>query len=267
MSLRSRSAFRGLLLVLVVASFPRPAAATVLLYQNYFELPNGFVDTTGKDVSQQSVSTLYDQPGFAFQQINTVETLEIHGGTAFGTGYSDPQGIGGDYTPGMLSAVQDDHLALTFDVGSFAFLNVGMDISAIDLDGVGGPFGVTEPIFRLRLYDSPGGVFSIVSPGTLLDQVDVTGTGTASASVFDWTAVVGALSASGSQDGHVSLDIDLIQGGYAGFDNLRVVASDTPGLVPEPATSALVVLGLCAMAGFAARRRRIGCPKIPPARF
>jgi hypothetical protein len=112
----------------------------------------------------------------------------------------------------MLATVQDDHLALTFDVGSLAYLNVGMDISAIDLDGVGGPFGTTEPVFRLSLYDSPGGVFSITSPGTLLDQVEVMGTGTASASVFDWTPVVGALSASGSQDGHVSLDIDLLQG-------------------------------------------------------
>lgn len=230
------------------------ASAGTLLYANDFEAPTGFVDTTTRDVSQQNVNSLYGQPGFQFQQLFTVETLEINGGTAFGTGYSDPQSTGGNYALGMLSSVQDDRASLTFDVGSFSFLNVAMDISAIDLDGVGGPFGVAQPIFRISLYDSPGGAFNISSPGTLLAQVDLAGSGTASASVFSWTSVVAALDASASQDGNVSIVFDLIQSGYASFDNLRVVASDTPGDVPEPALTALLGVGLVALG--ATRRRR-----------
>ena len=169
-------------LVLLALGAPLGAGAATLLYQNDFESPNGFVDTTGVDVSQQTVDSLYSLAGFQYQQTFTVETLHITGGAAFGTGYSDPEGTGGNYALGMLSSVQNDLAALTFDVGSFSFLNVGMDISAIDLDGVGGPFGVAQPIFRLSLYDSPGGAFSIVAPGTLLAQADVTGTGTPNAS-------------------------------------------------------------------------------------
>jgi hypothetical protein len=117
-----------------------------------------------------------------------------------------------------------------------------MDISAIDLDGVGGPFGVAQPIFRLSLYDTPSGVFSFGAPGTLLAQADVTGTGTPSQQVFDWTAVVAALDASGATNGRVTLVFDLIQSGYASFDNLVVVASDVPGQVPEPGVAPLLLL-------------------------
>ena len=225
-----------------------PAAAD-LLYENDFEAPNGFVDTTGRDVSQQTVNALYDRPGFTFQQLNTVETLEINGGVAFGTGYSDPQGLGGNYVLGLLSIVQNDKLSLTFDVGSFDFLNVRLDLSAIDLDGVGGPFGVAQPVLRLSLFDSPGGAFNIGAPGTPLDELDVSGTGTPSQSVFDWTGVAAGLSAAASTDGNVSLVLDLLVSGYASFDNLEVEASNAP--IPEPSTALLLGLGL---AGLAYRR-------------
>lgn len=243
--------------VLTLCLTPVTAAASSILYTNDFESPIGFLDTTGVDVSQQNVNTLYGLPGFTFQQLFTVETLEINGGVAFGTGYSDPSGTGGNYTLGMLCCVQDDMLSLTFNVGAFQFLNVGMDISAIDLDGVGGPFGVNQPIFQLSLYDSPGGVFNIAAPGTLLSQVSVMGTGTPNFRVFDWTAVIAALNATGNTDGNVSLVINLTQSGYAAFDNLRVVSSDTPGdvaPVPEPVTLALLGAGLAGI-GLARRRR------------
>lgn len=84
-----------LLAALLLGASWLPTQAAVLLYENDFESPTGFVDTSGRDVSSQSVNTLYDQPGFVFQQIFTVETLEIQGGVAFGSGYSDPSGIGG----------------------------------------------------------------------------------------------------------------------------------------------------------------------------
>lgn len=240
----------------VIACAPLAAGASTVLYQNDFESPVAFVDTTGRDVSQQQVNDLYGRPGFLFQQVNTVETLEIHGGQAFGSGYSDPAGTGGNYALGMLSSVQDDRASLTFDVGAFRFLNLAIDISAIDLDGVGGPFGVSQPIFRISLYDSPGGSFDMFQPGTLLDQHDATGTGTPSAAIFDWTHIVAALDATGTQDGNVTVVWDLIQSGYASFDNLLVVASDTPGDVPEPTAGLLLALSALGMATSVWRRPR-----------
>jgi hypothetical protein len=231
------------------------ANAATTLYTNDFESPDGFADTTGRDVSQQTVSSLYDLAGFSFQQTNTVETLEINGDVAFGGGYSDPSGTGGNYAIGMLSTVQDDKLSLTFDVGSFDFLNVFMDISAIDLDGVGGPFGVDQPIFRASLYDSPGGAFNINSPGTLLDQVDLTGTGTPSQSIFDWTRVVAPLSTEGNTDGNVTFMLDLRQSGYASFDNIRVDADEIAGVVPVPAAVWLFASGLLGLIGLARRKK------------
>ncbi|CAN0597167.1 unnamed protein product, partial [Laminaria digitata] len=42
------------------------ALATTLLYQQNFEAPVGYIDTSGVDVSQQSVNSLYGNqpPGF-----------------------------------------------------------------------------------------------------------------------------------------------------------------------------------------------------------
>jgi hypothetical protein len=231
------------------------ANAATTLYTNDFESPDGFVDTTGRDVSQQTVSSLYDLAGFSFQQTSTVETLEINGDFAFSGGYSDPSGTGGNYAIGMLSSVQDDKLSLTFDVGSFDFLNIFMDISAIDLDGVGGPFGVDQPIFRASLYDSPGGAFNINAPGTLLDQVDLTGTGTPSQSIFDWTRVVAALSTEGNTDGNVTFMLDLTQSGYASFDNIKVDADEISGVVPIPAAVWLFGSGLIGLIGVARRKK------------
>jgi hypothetical protein len=250
----------ALALVVPILFFSTAASAVQILYSQDFESPNnppGFQDTTLKDVSQQTVNSLYgDQPaGFLFQQSFTVETLEINGGTAFGTGYSDPSGIGGNYALGMLSSVQPDRLLLTFDVGSFTFLNLRMDISSIDLDGVGGPFGPLEgsaPEFQLRLLDSPGGVL-----GTTVLDVD-TASGTASPrSIFDWTSVVFALSTLGNTDGFVTVEIDLLSGNYAAFDNIVIAAADTPGVVPVPAALPLLLSAL-AGAGVLARRRPAG---------
>lgn len=250
----------GTALALPVILFSTVAGAVQVLYVQDFESPNdppGFVDTTGRDVSQQTVNSLYgDQPpGFSFQQDFTVETLEINGGFAFGTGYSDPAGIGGNYALGMLASVQNDKLRLTFDVGSFNFLNVQMDISSIDLDGVGGPFVPVEgavPEFKLTLFDSPGGVL-----GTKILGTD-TKSGTASPrNVFDWTNVIFALSTVGNSDGIVTVEIDLLSGNYAAFDNMVIAAADVGGVVPVPGALPLLASALAGF-GVVARRRVAG---------
>ena len=108
---------------------------TNLLYFNDFESPAVFRDTTGRDVSQQSVDSLYSRPDAPFQQVATVETLENDGGVAFGAGYEDPQGLAGSHSLGMLSSAQEDRLALQLDVADATSVVVQADISAIDLDG------------------------------------------------------------------------------------------------------------------------------------
>ena len=89
------------------------SAASVLLYQQDFETPAGYVNNGGDVNIFRPVNQLYGgQPaGFQFAQTFTVETLNVTGsargaGTAaFGSGWSDPSGIGGNYAIGMLSGV------------------------------------------------------------------------------------------------------------------------------------------------------------------
>lgn len=242
------------------------AAATTVLYQQNFEAPVGFVDTSGVDVSQQSVNSLYGNqpPGFTFAQQHTVETLELNGGVAFGTGYIDSSGRAGNYMGGMLSTGQDDRLGLAFNVGGNQFLNMSIDVTSIDLAGLNGPFvpgaGVstnagTEPTFRFTLFDNPSGANGI-GAGTALDFAEVTGT-VSDRNVVDFVTAVIGLDASGSTNGNVILQFDLLTGGYAGFDNITIVASNTEGEVniSAPAMLPLFATGLV-MLGFCVRRNR-----------
>lgn len=232
------------------------AQASTVLYTQNFDNPVGFVNN-GQDVSGQSVNSLYaNQPaGFVFSQQFTVETLKVNGNLAFGTGYSDPSGTGGSYALGMLSGVQNDLLGLAFDVGSFDFLNFQFDLSSIDLNCCGGFFVApgAVPSARISLYDNPSGAAGL-GGGTLLDSADVVGIAGPNRFTFAWTNHVVGLDASASTNGKVIVRIDLLTGGYAALDNFRIVASDTQGDVPEPASLALVALGLGLAAG-AARRR------------
>ncbi len=181
-----------LLSAVAMAAATGAQASFVTLYDQDFETPNdppGFATSSYVDVSQQTVNSLYGgQPtGFSFAQSFTVETINLTGGAAFGSGYSDPDGRGETFALGMLSEVQDDLLGLSFDVGAFDFFNFQLDFSSLGLQGPGGPFAndFTPPAFRFRLYDNPSGVPGTGS-GTLLDEATASGTASPIA-VLDWT--------------------------------------------------------------------------------
>lgn len=236
-----------------------PTIAGVLYTQN-FENPVGFVNDGGDINIFRSINDLYGNqpPGFTFAQSFTTETLRIGGNQAFGQGYVDPDGRGGQFVVGQLSDQQDDRLGLAFNVGAFKFLNVQIDISGIDLDRFGGPFvpsGGFAPSYRFRLFDNPTGTANIGS-GTLLDSFDATAPFNPSKRSFLWSRVVDGLDASNSTNGNVVLQIDVLSGGYAAFDNIVVSADDVrASTVPEPGILASLVVGFFAMRPF--RRRSI----------
>ncbi len=223
------------------------AEAATILYNQDFENPAEFVNDGGDVNIFNQVNTLYGNqpPGFTFAQAFTVETLFINGNLAFGTGYSDPAGIGGDYALGLQSDRQNDLLGLSFDVGTNDFLNVSLDVSSIDLSLFGAPF-VPEtgavPTLEFTLYDNPSGATGL-GTGTILSSLQVSGTASPR-SQFDWTSVVLPLNASGSTNGNVILRIDLLSGGYASLDNFVIAASDTPGEIPNSIPEPSSILSL-----------------------
>lgn len=236
------------------------AHAQTTLYTQNFESPVGFVNDGGDINIYRTVNQLYgNQPvGFTFAQPYTDETLLVGGTQAFGQGYRDPSGKAGKYVVGMLSDAQNDLLSLSFSVGSYQYLNFGLDISSIDLDRFGGPFvptGGAAPTFRFSLYDNPSGTTGLSGNSMLLDSTTATATIGPDKRTFDWTSVVVGLNAKSSTNGNVTLQIDLLSGGYAAIDNFVVVASDIKGAIPEPQTYALVLAGL-AVLGWSAKRRR-----------
>jgi len=210
---------------LVLPSVSR--SESVVLYSNDFETPNQPVQINcGNSLDITGINSLYGTPEFVYNQTNTVEAIVIDDTLDL---YSDPEGKGGSVSLGMLSSAQNDLLALTFNRQGLPFLNVGFDLSSIDVSGCGGPFGVAAPVMQVSLLDSPGGVFNFAQ--TVLDTTTVSGEAASGPWTFHWTVGVAALDASAATDDFVSVLLDLTQSGYAAFDNLSIVASDEGGVV------------------------------------
>jgi hypothetical protein len=235
-------------------------AASVTLYDQDFENPVGFVNDGGDVNIFRTINQLYGNqpPGFTFAQTFTTETLLVGGSQAFGTGFLDPDGRAGRYVVGQLSSVQDDLLGMAFNIGAFQFLNFRIDISSIDLDRWGGPFvplGGAAPVFRFSLYDNPGGGTGVGS-GTPLSFVDATALFNPAKNSFLWSTVNTGLSAAGNTNGNVILRIDVLSGGYAVFDNIKITADNQGGgVVPEPSTWAMLIAGF-GLVGAVRRRQR-----------
>jgi hypothetical protein len=253
------------LIALLTGSVAASAFATTVLYNQNFENPVNFVNDGGDVNIYRTVNELYgNQPsGFQFYQTYTSETLLIGGQQAWGVGFQDPQGKGGKYTLAQLSSAQDDILGLSFNIGSYDFLNFQLDISSIDLDRWGGPFvpytsqGSAVPKFRLSLYDNPTGAIGL-GTGGLLDFEDITGLSALNRYTFNWSNHVVALDAAGNTNGNVTLRIDVLEGGYAAMDNFRIAASDTQGDVGNKVPDSLPLSALLgSLLALAALHRRV----------
>ncbi len=205
----------------------------ILLFENHFSAPNQApVADCGPDLDATLVNMLWGGTGTGtgggglWAQANTVETMLINGPDNV---YTDSLGIGNDYCLSMLSTFQDDQAALTLNCEQLPFVNLYMDISAIDLVACGGPFGIAQPTFKVSVFDSPGGVFDIFAPGTLLDQDTLYGVAPGSDPyTFTWASVATGLDVSAATDGNVTVMLDLLTSGYGAFDNIVINASVTP---------------------------------------
>ncbi|TXC81375.1 T9SS type A sorting domain-containing protein [Luteibaculum oceani] len=193
-----------------------------LVYENDFENPaHTNFRNCAPDFAQNLVRDLY---GDGFDQMWTVETMQINGPEGQ---YSDPQGLGGNYCLGMLSTVQDDKIAFTFDRKDLDYVNLNMIVSAIDVPRCGGPFGVNVPKFNFKLYDTPSQTWDFGNPGRLLDEGEAEGTVPgADPYTFNWSEIDVDLDASTATNGFVTLLIDqLNSSGYAAIDNLSLSSS------------------------------------------
>lgn len=198
---------------------------SIALYENDFEHPNTPITINcGNSLDGRGINFLYGSTDFTFTQTFTVEAVSTHDAQGL---YSDPSGIGGNYAIGMLSTAENDMLGLTFQLQGKNNLNVGFDLSSIDVNGCGGPFGTTTPVMQLSLYDTPTGAFNFAAPGILLARTSVTGVPSPSGFTFAWAHRAVSLDATAASTGRVTLVFDLLQSGYAAFDNLSIAASNT----------------------------------------
>jgi hypothetical protein len=224
------SFFASFIFLWSILFFFYSAKAQVLLYANNFENPvTTPTPNCGPDLDATLVNTLWGGTGQGtggggtFRQLWTVETMLIKGPNGQ---YEDPSGKGGNYCLSMLSAVQDDRLALVLNTQNLKYVNLSFDFSGIDLAGCGGPFGVDTPIMSIKMYKLTDPQFNFGNPGELLDEADLKGT-EAESFTFNWQRVQASLIA-GEENDLIALVFDLVQSGYAAFDNIRIEADENP---------------------------------------
>lgn len=237
-----------------------------------FESPTNFVNG-GADVDASTPVAVQYGPQFAaglfgidVAQSGRVDTLLVGGTRAFGTGYSDPSGTGGNYALGLMQG--GGALGLSFPIGkngggAFYDLYVRFDLSSIDLSGDGGPFlsPGDVPLLAVTLFDNPGGAPGVDGNGTILDSLLVAGVASPQ-DTFVWTPHPFISTSAGlSSDGNVTLQFRLLGGHYAALDNLdiSVIVGDCfAATCPEPGTWWLLGVGALSLTG--ARRRVQGRP-------
>ncbi|HMV65674.1 MAG TPA: thrombospondin type 3 repeat-containing protein [Myxococcota bacterium] len=205
------------------------AHASTVLYSNDYETPNQPLTVNcGNSLDSRTIDSLWGAVGFRYNQLFTVEGLTIDDPSNL---YANPQGYGGRYAIGMLSSAQDDRLALTFDYRALPYINVGLRLSAIDVSGCGGPFGVGTPRMHIILHDTPSGTFAWGDP--VLDEGFIDGAPSPDQWTFNWVYGTTDLDASQATGRYVTVEFDMQDSGYAAFDDLSIVASATAGVVDQ----------------------------------
>ncbi|MBL7945170.1 MAG: T9SS type A sorting domain-containing protein [Flavobacteriales bacterium] len=236
-------------LFLVLALSWMAHAQSVLVYRNDFVTPNAppVNASCQQDFSDTPVNTLWEGTGTgtfsgAFQQTSTVETISINGPADV---YDDPTNEHGDFCLGMLNTHFGDKLALLIDREGFPFVNLSMDMSAINTT-CGGPFILGTPNFLVEALDAPGGVFDIgtavvLSSDTLVGSAPNAPSG-AGSFVFNWATATGSLDVSASTEDQVAIRFTLLNTGatptapiYSAFDDIYIEASTVEVIssVPE----------------------------------
>ncbi len=248
-------------------------ALEITIFDQDFETPRSFIgsNATAPDVDSRPPRDIHlsRSARAGIQSSVTVETINVTNSESTDPsadqqfksigGYTGDLDQSGNFLLGMLSDLEDDRFSLIFFFEELDFLNVQIDLTNLDLDCCGGQFhgpGVdTTPDFQFSLFTGRGnGNFQVV-PDTLLDR-KVFSPGASAPNVIDFTTFAFSLDASDASTGFGLLELDLLSGGYAGFDNLTVSFSDTPvgvSEVPLPASGLLLLSGL---AGFGALKRR-----------
>lgn len=217
---------------------------TSLLYRQDFEEPRGF-ENQGSDVSRTvPISDYYGTPSdsndlqrFNFAGAVTIETINITGSQrgdanpAFGDGYRDASGQGGDFAVGMVETeTQSDVLGLSFEAGDQRYLTISIDVSSIDLTSVhGGPYisdDFPAPEFRVSLFDNPSGAsLTRGRDEDLLGSQIVRGTGSAG-DLFEWTTEAVTFDRNSATSDNVLFQFELLNGGYGAIDNLVIESTD-----------------------------------------
>ena len=206
-------------------------AQTKVLYGNDFEVPNLLPEINcGDALDWRGINQLYGSESFNFEQEFSVEAIHLNNPLDL---YQNVGESHGNFAIGMLSSRQNDKLALTLKTQGASFLNLGLDLSSIDVQGCGGPFKVDVPELHITLVDSPSGRFAWEDEHTVLDEVTFVGEAAPDPWTFAWTSHVQGLDASAATGEHVTVIFDLIRSGYAAFDNLSITASETSGVIDQ----------------------------------